>query len=246
MKEYLTSLFDNRTWGLLALNASGVAKPGELWQEWDHPSATIYGTLTFFLLMKVTCPPPPVSGWAPPTWCPQHGDPAVSTGPPQFWMLILATTLPLPAGYFMPIFIYGESGAGGTVRLGEGCRGFIQPLEWGYWRCVQPWRGVHRIWGYRGGIQLQEGCRKVVTSTSTRGTSWDLPTFPPPPILGAAIGRLVGEVVALLFPRGLYSEGPPRPIIPAGYALAGESRYPHGQGTHPRYTHPHPLTLCSP
>lgn len=27
---------------------------------------------------------------------------------PQFWMLILATTLPLPAGYFMPIFIYGE------------------------------------------------------------------------------------------------------------------------------------------
>lgn len=25
-------------------------------------------------------------------------------------MLILATTLPLPAGYFMPIFIYGESG----------------------------------------------------------------------------------------------------------------------------------------
>ncbi|NXR27721.1 CLCKB protein, partial [Cinclus mexicanus] len=123
MKEYLTSLFDNRTWGLLALNASGVAKPGELWQEWDHPSATIYGTLTFFLLMK-------------------------------FWMLILATTLPLPAGYFMPIFIYG-----------------------------------------------------------------------------AAIGRLIGEVVALLFPRGLYSEGPPRPIIPAGYALAGAAAF-SGSVTH--------------
>ncbi|KAF4789380.1 Chloride channel protein ClC-Kb [Turdus rufiventris] len=123
MKEYLTSLFDNRTWGLLALNASGLAKPGELWQEWDHPSATIYGTLTFFLLMK-------------------------------FWMLILATTLPLPAGYFMPIFIYG-----------------------------------------------------------------------------AAIGRLVGEVVALLFPRGLYSEGLPRPIIPAGYALAGAAAF-SGSVTH--------------
>uniref|UniRef100_A0A8C3UUG5 CLCKB protein n=1 Tax=Catharus ustulatus TaxID=91951 RepID=A0A8C3UUG5_CATUS len=100
-----------------------VAKPGELWQEWDHPSATIYGTLIFFLLMK-------------------------------FWMLILATTLPLPAGYFMPIFIYG-----------------------------------------------------------------------------AAIGRLVGEVVALLFPRGLYSEGPPRPIIPAGYALAGAAAF-SGSVTH--------------
>lgn len=26
----------------------------------------------------------------------------------QMWMLILACTLPLPAGYFMPVFIYGE------------------------------------------------------------------------------------------------------------------------------------------
>ncbi|CAN8198536.1 unnamed protein product [Coccothraustes coccothraustes] len=117
MKEYLISFFDNRTWGMLATNASEVAKPGGLWQEWDHPSATIYATLTFFLLMK-------------------------------FWMLILATTLPLPAGYFMPIFIYG-----------------------------------------------------------------------------AAIGRLVGEVVALLFPQGLHSEGPPRPIFPAGYALAGAAAF---------------------
>lgn len=123
MKEYLTSLFDNRTWGSLALNASEVAKPGELWQEWDHPSATIYGTLSFFLIMK-------------------------------FWMLILATTLPLPAGYFMPIFIYG-----------------------------------------------------------------------------AAIGRLLGEGVALLFPRGLHSEGPLRPIIPAGYALAGAAAF-SGSVTH--------------
>ncbi|NXW72022.1 CLCKB protein, partial [Hirundo rustica] len=127
MKEHLISLFDNRTWSLLAPNASRVAKPGGLWQEWDHPSATIYGTLTFFLLMK-------------------------------FWMLILATTLPLPAGYFMPIFI-------------------------------------------------------------------------------EAIGRLMGEAVALLFPQGLHSEGPPRPIIPAGYALAGES----GGGGPPRAgAHPHP------
>ncbi|NWV36412.1 CLCKB protein, partial [Grantiella picta] len=123
MKEYLTSLFDNRTWGLLALNTSEVAKPRGLWQEWDHPSATIYGTLSFFLIMK-------------------------------FWMLILATTLPLPAGYFMPIFIYG-----------------------------------------------------------------------------AAIGRLLGEGVALVFPRGLHSEGPLRPIIPAGYALAGAAAFA-GSVTH--------------
>ncbi|NXW91991.1 CLCKB protein, partial [Alopecoenas beccarii] len=127
MKEYLTSLFDNRTWGVLVPNASAVppprVEPGGLWQEWCHPSATIFGTLAFFLLMK-------------------------------FWMLILATTLPLPAGYFMPIFIYG-----------------------------------------------------------------------------AAIGRLVGETVALLFPHGLHSGGGPRPIIPAGYALAGAAAF-SGSVTH--------------
>ncbi|GAB0198698.1 chloride channel protein ClC-Kb-like [Grus japonensis] len=128
MKEYLTSLFDNRTWGSLVPNASSVADPPGvdprgLWQEWSHPSATIFGTLTFFLLMK-------------------------------FWMLILATTLPLPAGYFMPIFIYG-----------------------------------------------------------------------------AAIGRLVGETVALLFPQGLRSEGDLHPVVPGGYALAGAAAF-SGSVTH--------------
>ncbi|NXF78049.1 CLCKB protein, partial [Sclerurus mexicanus] len=117
MKEYLISLLDTHTWGAQTPNASWAAEPGGLWQEWNHPSATIFGTLAFFLLMK-------------------------------FWMLILATTLPLPAGYFMPIFIYG-----------------------------------------------------------------------------AAIGRLLGEGVALLFPWGLHSQGPPRPIIPAGYALAGAAAF---------------------
>lgn len=65
MKEYLTSLFDNRTWGMLVPNASLVADspgvdPGGLWKEWCHPSTTIFGTLAFFLLMKVAVPPPPL------------------------------------------------------------------------------------------------------------------------------------------------------------------------------------------
>lgn len=38
--------------------------------------------------------------------------PALPTLPPsQFWMLILATTIPIPAGYFLPLFVFGESGA---------------------------------------------------------------------------------------------------------------------------------------
>ncbi|KAM6108866.1 chloride channel protein ClC-Kb-like [Pterocles gutturalis] len=129
MKEYLTSFFDNRTWGAMVPNATSVSPPppgggpGGLWQEWYHPSATIFGTLAFFIFMK-------------------------------FWMLILATTLPLPAGYFMPIFIYG-----------------------------------------------------------------------------AAIGRLLGELVALLFPHGLRGDGDLRPIVPAGYALAGAAAF-SGSVTH--------------
>ncbi|NWY05496.1 CLCKB protein, partial [Nothoprocta ornata] len=77
MKEYLVSLFDNRTWGELARGAP-PGGPGHLWHAWCHPSVSFFGTLAFFLLMK-------------------------------FWMLILATTLPLPAGYFMPIFVYGAA-----------------------------------------------------------------------------------------------------------------------------------------
>lgn len=64
----------------------------------------------------------------------------------------------------------------GTARLGEVCREFIQPLEWGYSEYILGEGSIQSGW-YRGGIQLQEGCRKVVISTSTIfwGGSWDLP-----------------------------------------------------------------------
>ncbi|XP_064353227.1 chloride channel protein ClC-Kb [Dromaius novaehollandiae] len=106
MKEYLISLFDNRTWGELARNASPavLGEPQRLWQEWCHPAVPFFGTLVFFLLMK-------------------------------FWMLILATTLPLPAGYFMPVFVYGAAVgrlAGETVAAlfpdGINAEGGVRPV----------------------------------------------------------------------------------------------------------------------
>ncbi|XP_051844444.1 chloride channel protein ClC-Ka-like isoform X1 [Antechinus flavipes] len=82
MNLYLNSLFDNQSWALLSRNSSPEwppeVDPNNLWFEWYHPQFTIFGTLTFFLVMK-------------------------------FWMLILATTIPMPAGYFMPVFIYGAA-----------------------------------------------------------------------------------------------------------------------------------------
>ncbi|ERE81112.1 chloride channel protein ClC-Kb [Cricetulus griseus] len=72
----------------------------------------------------------------------------------KFWMLILATTIPMPAGYFMPIFI-----------------------------------------------------------------------------IGAAIGRLLGEALSIAFPEGIVAGGEVNPIMPGGYALAGAAAF-SGAVTH--------------
>lgn len=57
MKELLYSLFDNNTWIVLTQNASlsrpHVVDPENLWLEWWDPTFTVYGTIAFFLVMKV-------------------------------------------------------------------------------------------------------------------------------------------------------------------------------------------------
>ncbi|CAJ0951612.1 unnamed protein product, partial [Ranitomeya imitator] len=127
MKELLVSLFDNRTWWTLSQNMSS---------------------------------PSPVTVDPNNLWV-EWANPQISIFGTlaffivmKFWMFILATTLPLPAGYFMPVFIYG-----------------------------------------------------------------------------AAIGRLVGETIAYIFPDGITADGVVNPIIPGGYALAGAAAY-SGAVTH--------------
>lgn len=39
---------------------------------------------------------------------------------------------------------------------------------------------------------------------------------------GAATGRLIGEAVSVAFPEGIVAGGVTSPIMPGGYALAGE------------------------
>ncbi|XP_028922522.1 chloride channel protein ClC-Kb-like isoform X3 [Ornithorhynchus anatinus] len=127
MKEHLNSLFDNRSWALLSQNAS-LAWPPQ---------------------------PDPQSLWLE-WWHPRltiFGT-LVFFLAMKFWMLILATTMPMPAGYFMPIFVYG-----------------------------------------------------------------------------AAVGRLTGETIAVLFPEGIQADGVVNPIIPGGYALAGAAAF-SGAVTH--------------
>ncbi|XP_040613437.1 chloride channel protein ClC-Kb isoform X3 [Mesocricetus auratus] len=80
MEEHLKTLFDNNSWALMTKNSS---------PPWPAE-------------------PDPQNLWL--EWChPQFTvfGTLVFFLVMKFWMLILATTIPIPAGYFMPIFIYG-------------------------------------------------------------------------------------------------------------------------------------------
>ena len=62
MKEHLDTLLDNNSWALMTRNSSppwpAEPDPQNLWFEWYHPRFTIFGTLAFFLVMKVGTPGP--------------------------------------------------------------------------------------------------------------------------------------------------------------------------------------------
>uniref|UniRef100_A0A2K5VPS2 Chloride channel protein n=1 Tax=Macaca fascicularis TaxID=9541 RepID=A0A2K5VPS2_MACFA len=127
MKQHLDSLFDNHSWVLMTRNSS-LPWPEELDPQhlwWEWYHPRFTIFGTLAFFLVM-----------------------------KFWMLILATTIPMPAGYFMPIFI-----------------------------------------------------------------------------LGAAIGRLLGEALALAFPEGIVAGGVTNPIMPGGYALAGAAAF-SGAVTH--------------
>ncbi|XP_072887944.1 chloride channel K isoform X3 [Hemitrygon akajei] len=80
MKELLSSLFDHRPWGVLSQNTTlNVHTRVDPDNLWID---WCHPTFTFYgtLLFFLFM---------------------------KFWMLILATTMPMPAGYFMPVLIYG-------------------------------------------------------------------------------------------------------------------------------------------
>nr|XP_045235839.1 chloride channel protein ClC-Kb isoform X6 [Macaca fascicularis] len=82
MKQHLESLFDNHAWGLMTRNSS-PPWPEELDPQhlwWEWYHPRFTIFGTLAFFLVM-----------------------------KFWMLILATTIPIPAGYFMPIFIYGAA-----------------------------------------------------------------------------------------------------------------------------------------
>ncbi|KAJ8395153.1 hypothetical protein AAFF_G00036090 [Aldrovandia affinis] len=82
MKQLLSSLLDGRQWWSLSQNAS-VLSPQELAHESLWQEWSTLGTSVYLTLGFFLVM--------------------------KFWLLVLACTLPLPAGYFMPAFIYGAA-----------------------------------------------------------------------------------------------------------------------------------------
>uniref|UniRef100_A0A2K6GDR7 Chloride channel protein n=2 Tax=Propithecus coquereli TaxID=379532 RepID=A0A2K6GDR7_PROCO len=82
MSEHLDSLFDNNSWALTTRNSSPP------WPEEPDPQN---------LWLEWYHPPFTIFGTL------------AFFLVMKFWMLILATTIPMPAGYFMPIFIFGAA-----------------------------------------------------------------------------------------------------------------------------------------
>ncbi|XP_011945056.1 PREDICTED: chloride channel protein ClC-Kb isoform X5 [Cercocebus atys] len=88
MKQHLDSLFDSHAWGLMTRNSS-PPWPEELDPQhlwWEWYHPQFTIFGTLAFFLVM-----------------------------KFWMLILATTIPIPAGYFMPIFIYGAAAFSGAV-----------------------------------------------------------------------------------------------------------------------------------
>ncbi|XP_063558530.1 chloride channel protein ClC-Kb isoform X5 [Gorilla gorilla gorilla] len=82
MKQHLDSLFDNHSWALMTQNSS-PPWPEELDPQhlwWEWYHPRFTIFGTLAFFLVM-----------------------------KFWMLILATTVPIPAGYFMPIFVYGAA-----------------------------------------------------------------------------------------------------------------------------------------
>ncbi|XP_056651705.1 chloride channel protein ClC-Kb isoform X3 [Monodelphis domestica] len=82
MNLYLNSLLDNRSWALLSRNSSP-----EWPQEVDPQNLWFEWYHPQFTIFGTLC----------------------FFLAMKFWMVILATTIPMPAGYFMPVFIYGAA-----------------------------------------------------------------------------------------------------------------------------------------
>ncbi|KAI2649742.1 Chloride channel protein ClC-Kb [Labeo rohita] len=81
MKQLLTSLLDSTSWYTVSQNASALPEPQKTFWQAWNPPGKSYFQTLGFFIIA------------------------------KVGLLVVACTLPLPAGYFMPVFVYGEGTA---------------------------------------------------------------------------------------------------------------------------------------
>ncbi|KAM8982581.1 chloride channel protein 1 isoform 3-T3 [Sarcophilus harrisii] len=130
----------------------------------------------------------------------------------KFWMSIVATTMPIPCGGFMPVFVLGEC-LKGCRNLGfwesDGKLGFVVlGIGLSFWALRSGWLDSGNLKGRNFGSPERTliFCLSIAHSISHPG---------------AAFGRLVGEIMAMLFPDGILFDGIIYKILPGGYAVIG-------------------------
>ncbi|XP_051518056.1 chloride channel K [Myxocyprinus asiaticus] len=79
MKQLLTSLLDSTSWYTISLNATGLPEPQNTFWQAWNPPGGSYFQTLGFFILM------------------------------KVGLLVVACTLPLPAGYFMPVFVYGAA-----------------------------------------------------------------------------------------------------------------------------------------
>lgn len=106
-RECINSLFDNFTWTKI----SQYPPPPGLGRSaaWLHPHVSVFVILVLFFFMKVSHPErrelDVTRGGGEKEVAQHHLDPVFVW---QFWMSAVSTTMPIPSGAFMPVFILGK------------------------------------------------------------------------------------------------------------------------------------------
>nr|XP_058160312.1 chloride channel protein ClC-Ka-like isoform X2 [Dasypus novemcinctus] len=175
MSELLDSLLDNSSWALMTRNAS-PPWPAELDPQnlwWEWCHPQFTIFGTLAFFLVM-----------------------------KFWMLILATTIPIPAGYFMPIFIFGAGigrllGEALSVAFPEGIRagGVTSPIMPGSYALAGEWLEPHGLpWGTRHrdwGRATQWALARAPIALYLPSCPVPIPSFSLPPHQVRALGALL-------------------------------------------------------
>ncbi|KGL79251.1 Chloride channel protein ClC-Kb, partial [Tinamus guttatus] len=132
-------------------------------------------------------------------------------------LLLASITFPPSLGQFMA----------SQLTMKEYLVSLFDNRTWGELGCDAPAGGPRHLWQEWCHPSVRQ-CWDVVRGAHPSPHRGSAPSTPYPSSAGAALGRLVGETVAALFPQGVTMG---YPVVAGGYALAGAAAF-SGAVTH--------------